>query len=767
MDARTEERVEGWPSRSFSDGHEGLRELADREFSGVVATDGGAWLCLLNGKAIGVFEGSIDDFEDASGTTYDAPDPALPLLFAMQERGGSVEEEYYTQDTPISEAHETLSSGSFTGYIELSENVLSGDYYVSYYGGRSMSVAFVGSSERLVTGEEAFDRADDEVGIYEVRSVDVEVTEIPGPEPAGDPLSDDTATESGSSATPDAASTAAESSSGGESGPTAATGRESPAATESDPAVATGSDAASTPESGPADEDVRTGAPDEGREQRSGGETTTDRPTEGTDEARASGTSRTSPGTSDTDREEARDPDTAGRTADAGDPLAESDGETGDGDVAPADGGRSDRPDGAGGDRRFRDEAAWRRNQSVPSIADSEAADDRFADLEETLDEHEATIERLHDRVQAVEREASTDRDRLRGGLDELSEDLADLRRTVMRLDQTVDRIETDLDDRIRRIVAAEVSDRTRSTRRGDQVAAESADPPATDTPTGETAAPPDATDTAASSDATAGGTGTTDDTEASAGSGGPVAGDGSDLGVEEALEKTTLLVRYGSQGRPTLKSAHGGGAAREEVNDNLRIDAHTPFDADAATVEGDPYRTFLEGRMEYRFFEWMARDLLYEIRETGNETGLEGLYDAIPRIDRAEMHGSVAVPAGENEEESERVRFDLVARDARGTPLAVANLNDSRDPATQGMVVELNDRATRVREASQLSGAFLVTASYFEGDARETAEDATSGSLLSRDSRKSFVKLSRKRGYHLCLVEANDGGFHVSVPEL
>src|SRR6056297_2863346 len=181
METRTVEQVEGWKTRSFSDGFAGLRELSNGEFSGAVRA-GGAWLFMLNGRIIGVFEGSLDDFEDADGTAYAAPHPSLPLLFSMQEEGGETQAKYYTNDTPLTEVDSTLSQGKFTGFIELSENVLSGDYYVAYYGGRSLSVAFVGASEQVVTGDEAFERAKDEVGIYEVMDVDLEVTDVPEPD---------------------------------------------------------------------------------------------------------------------------------------------------------------------------------------------------------------------------------------------------------------------------------------------------------------------------------------------------------------------------------------------------------------------------------------------------------------------------------------------------------------------------------------------------------------------------------------------------------
>ncbi|MFC6725744.1 transcriptional regulator, partial [Halobium palmae] len=184
MQSQTTEAVTGWDGEPFAGGYAGLHDLADREFTGAV-TEGSAWAFMLNGKVVAVVDGAIEAFDGADGTAYRAPDPALPLLYAMKERGGEVRAQYYTNDTPLSEVDSTLSSGNFTGYVELSENVLSGDYYVVYYGGKSMSVAYVGNSRTLVGGEEAFERADDEVGIYDVREASIEIVDVPEPADQG------------------------------------------------------------------------------------------------------------------------------------------------------------------------------------------------------------------------------------------------------------------------------------------------------------------------------------------------------------------------------------------------------------------------------------------------------------------------------------------------------------------------------------------------------------------------------------------------------
>jgi hypothetical protein len=180
MDAQRREAVTEWSAREFTDGFAGLRRFADRGISGAV-TDGSGWLFLLDGRVVGAVDADLESFADADGTVYEAPDRSLPVLFAMRERGGRERAQYYTEDTPLADADQTLSDGGFTGYVELSEHVLSGDYYVVYAAGESMAAAFVGNARRLETGEDAFALADDEVGIYTVYEVDLDVRAIPQP----------------------------------------------------------------------------------------------------------------------------------------------------------------------------------------------------------------------------------------------------------------------------------------------------------------------------------------------------------------------------------------------------------------------------------------------------------------------------------------------------------------------------------------------------------------------------------------------------------
>jgi hypothetical protein len=208
------------------------------------------------------------------------------------------------------------------------------------------------------------------------------------------------------------------------------------------------------------------------------------------------------------------------------------------------------------------------------------------------------------------------------------------------------------------------------------------------------------------------------------------------------------------------------GAADREQVDANLKLEHHTQFEADDVAVGGELFEAFLHDSMEFQFVNWFVTDLLYEILDTGNERGMKEVFEAIPDVDRAELNGTVTAASEEGEEREES--FDVILRDRMGDPLVVANINDSRDPATGEMMGSLVETSSAAGQANdELSGAFQVTKSFFEPGALETTEDATSGGLLTREKRASFVKLSRKRGYHLCLVESRDGEFYLNVPEL
>jgi regulator of replication initiation timing len=736
------EEIRDWDTQSFSGGYAGLHDLADSSFSGAVSVDG-TWALFVNGRVVSVVErggaagaseftpADIEAFETGDGTAYRAPHPGVPLLIAMKVGDGDTRAKYYTEDTPIEQVDETLSDGGFTGYLELSENVLSGDYYTVYQAGRSMDIAFVGNARRLDTDEEAREAAHDEVGIYEVTAVDIDVTPIPEPEPeddttmaggvASDPAAGEPDATSGSAGVDEPSAPATDS----QTEPTEATADESSVdigtaesvadspATES-VADQTGPDA--TEPTAPSDAGTKEMADVDGTEEAADADsatttdaepTTPDEPApdsaqrEGTpstsqsgDPARRSGTDTSAGATPSSRSEPTTDDQSDGSTGAAAgsqateqlasrsipslDPerTAAEDGST------PTTGNRRDRPGG-------RESAEQRSTPNTEPSSNGEMSDLRaeLASVRESLQaaetDRDAAREELAD-LRATLEEVRAERA-------ELAEERDDLRAEVERLRERVQELEADLDP------AA-----TRS---------------------------------------------------------------GPSLSTAEAVEGTDLFVRYDSKGDTTVEDACTGSASPEELTANLRIDHHTRFEADGATVDGQPFEEWLHGSQRYRVAEWIVSRLVFEIRDTGSVNGLRALYEALPTIDRIELDGTVTV---DGDDEQEVCEFDVVFRDRMGEPLLVADLDDARDPVSESQMATLIQDAIAVcAEAETFAAAFYVTAAFYDPDALETARDATGNSLLSRDSRLSFVKESRKRGFHLGLVESRDGGFHLSVPDL
>ncbi len=628
MDDSTVAEITGWSAESLSDGYDDLHRLADRSFTGAVES-GGTYLFVLNGAPVGVAEGTIEEFADAGATAYEAPDPSLPLLFAMQARGGDTRGRYYTEDTPVAEVDETLGDGGFTGYLELSENVLSGDYYAVYHGGKSLKVAFVGQSRRVLTGEEAWAKTRDEVGIFEVTAVPLDVLDVPGEPPAdsGGGVADDgtdadvaTAGDVDADEADDEPGEPTEADSPGESAPDrepAAEASDGIGVQPGDPADIEAAGSPASDEAAEPDQDAIDGEVDE-------------------DEASATGTSSGSEN-DDVTAVPSVDPD---RSADGeGDRPGEA-------EASPAD------PGGATAD-----------------LVDEVEAE--LAEREEELAEARRRVEELRDR-----------RDDLQRQLDEVRADRDELRAELDRL--------------------------------------------------GGGAGPPERS-----------------------------------MAPAEVLGATTLFVRYDSKGRTTLSDMLSGEGEESALRSNLRVEHHTEFDDDGVVVDGQPLEAFLQGTQPYRFLEWLVTDLLLEIRATGRTDRLSKLHEALPAIDRVELDRAVAVTDPSDGSEYE-VAFDFVARDKMGQPLVVADLEDSRDPVGESALAEFVEAAGDVcRTDDTLSAAFGVATSYFDSDALATAREATSGSLLSRDKRASFVKLSRKRGYHLGLVEDREHTFDLSVPDL
>jgi regulator of replication initiation timing len=857
MSTHVVDRVDSWDERSFSGGYRALHELADEDFSGVVRASG-AELYMTRGVVVGIRMGDIEDFEEANGTAYEAPAEALPLLAVMQERSDEVRAKYYSEDTPITKVDNTLSDGGFTGYIELSENVLSGDYYLVYHAGTSMAVAFVGESSKLIDGDEAFDTADDEVGIYEVRPVDVEPIEIPEPEePAGDAGGGSADPTDGTSAEPQdgdspagagAATTGSTAETGGAVGGSARTGAEGATADAAGETAQT--DGEHTSERPAQEATTEVGSQQDSTTTEDGDTTATDRsqttasnqtPAAGRTDEQATRTdeqatrtgeeskptradhqsARTDQGTRRTaeespQQEQTREQEAAARTPDQQESNGTAVNRQQDAAHNEAAAGASSRGQGRdtkeetttdAADRGVQDTAGQtQRGQPAGGTGQHRAsatAGGASQDLEmravPSLDPHQTSIPDESPAPQTPEEDGAQqppqdaqatqpapdttatqqppkqepqqppeqnsraqpagdpgepaapgpqepqpqqtapqqgEAQQAETPAEPAGERVAELEEAVEQKESEIERLETELE------TATEERDDLK--RQLEELEAER----------DELAAEVEELESQLAQLEEEFGAATDADRR---------------LTPAEALAGTDIFVRYHSKGKATLEKAHGGSTRREDVNENMRLEKHTQFDAATASVGGQEYAEFLETTLEYQFVQWVVRDLLFEVRDTGHEKALRDLYDVLPKVDRAELSGTIRVTYTEDGQETQAEEsFDVVLRDRMGNPLLVANLNDTREATTEAMMEGLITSAERVGLSSDtFAGAFYVTESFFDPSALEIAEESTKGGILSRDKRKSFVNLSRKNGYHLCLVEARNENFHLAVPEL
>jgi len=811
MSTRVVDRVDEWDERSFSGGYRELHTLADESFSGVVRA-GGAELYMTKGVVVGIRQGSIDDFEDAQGTIYESPSEALPLLAVMQEQNTDVRDKFYTEKTPISDVDKTLADGGFTGFVELSENVLSGDYYLVYHGGRSMSVGFVGESARLIDGDEAFETADDEVGIYKVRPADVDRIEIPeASEPAPSGRSDgatgsvaETPEQSdGVSVTsPD---TVADQPDGEQSSTPTQAQDESPAETgdgrqqrtqqerqqpdrertaaenapQSERAVEAGEDddTEQAPDSGGDADGQTTPAAESGRDEAAESQSadprseSDERQSQSTEPAsRSDESARQSSRTQDrtTQQEQStrtRASDRSEQTTPTEQPPSRADSQPSRQESTPEGGEWEPEPDidatgpaagDAGGDLALEqraipslDPAQTRepdrggRDSNRPTQRSQQLSPPQTQTTESQPQEPRREQTQTNATAKSQQTDATTQRQQQSPDesvdperIEELEADIEEKETEIQRLEDELRSANTE-SDRLRENLESVREERDALESEVERLEEE----------TSELEAEIERLESEL---------GASTDAERR-------------ITESEALAGTDIFIRYHSKGDATLEKAHGGGARKDEVHDNLRLEKHTQFDADAVAVGGQSYDEYLEGTVEYQFVKWLVRELLFEIRETGHEKKLKDLYDVLPAVDRAELAGVVeAVYTADGQETRREEAFDIILRNRMGTPLLVANLNDSREAATESMMEDLITSAERVgQSADEFAGAFFVTKSFFDPGALEIAEESTQGGLFSRDKRKSFVNLSRKQGYHLCLVEARNENFHLTVPEL
>lgn len=106
-----------------------------------------------------------------------APNPALPFLTAVHQRGER-KLHRYTKNLSIERVLDVLTGRPFSGYIELSENVISGNYYAVFHEGKPTCIGIRSAASSPDVGEPARELMLDEVGIYDLYQVAVDPVDL-------------------------------------------------------------------------------------------------------------------------------------------------------------------------------------------------------------------------------------------------------------------------------------------------------------------------------------------------------------------------------------------------------------------------------------------------------------------------------------------------------------------------------------------------------------------------------------------------------------
>ena len=239
------------------------------------------------------------------------------------------------------------------------------------------------------------------------------------------------------------------------------------------------------------------------------------------------------------------------------------------------------------------------------------------------------------------------------------------------------------------------------------------------------------------------------------------------ELPERAAFEQTNLFIRYQDKAGPSLRDFRMQNAAISKVRENLTVEYHTHFDASTTTVAGELFEEYLHGATEYRFIHWVTGDLLALIETTGNRGAMGPLFEAVTAIDRVELYGTVSTTVAGEEEPISRP-FDIIARNQVGDPLIVADVNTTPTATTRAMTESMTEKIADVAPAlPDIAAGFYVTESFYDPGALQVVADQISGGIFPRTTKRSYVRLGRGRGFHLCLTERRGEQFYLNVPDL
>lgn len=97
----------------------------------------------------------------------------MSLLFICKICERSLMSDIYSNDTSIEKTDKQLQKASFTGYIEVSKDTISGEHYLIYIDGERSCLS-VTKGGNIITGQESYDRAEAHVGLYSIYKIELQ-----------------------------------------------------------------------------------------------------------------------------------------------------------------------------------------------------------------------------------------------------------------------------------------------------------------------------------------------------------------------------------------------------------------------------------------------------------------------------------------------------------------------------------------------------------------------------------------------------------------
>lgn len=142
------------------------------------------YIAILNGGLLAIGEKQSDQswsrvdydisekLENNNCKLYIPPNDEILILLGFNILGyTTLDDELYTNNQEIKDLDDKLQKKDFTGFIEISENTISGNHYIMYYNGSRYNLTT--KNEEFIIGDKSHSMCLSHVGIYELNKITI------------------------------------------------------------------------------------------------------------------------------------------------------------------------------------------------------------------------------------------------------------------------------------------------------------------------------------------------------------------------------------------------------------------------------------------------------------------------------------------------------------------------------------------------------------------------------------------------------------------